>query len=436
MYSPSSIQKTISGDFSSNGKFPNLSGKSLAIFNSYCNSLKNWQFKNGILTNEDASYFALDILNQYPIIGTSLVKRFSYVVLDEAQDTSEIHFAIFDRLIELGLKNIEIIGDPCQSLYEWREARPDLFINRANDTKNWDNYEYNFCRRSEQNIIDVYSKLRNGGNPIKSSIKGTTNKIQIIKYELGKEEKAVERFIELSSTSTNKQVVVRGRTMLQKLLGYSDNKNYWKTNISTLLISAKQHLAKNEISKAVNTVRKIFVLILYPDLNIKEQRSFENELKADFETSSEIINFIRNLPSFELSLKNWTIETEAYIKKFFELDDDFSLELKQRQGEEIYSSSINKLHNINENESSFPISTIHQVKGKTFDSLMLILSNNSIGQNISLSDYSKPIDFPNDSKRMIYVALSRPRNFLAIAVPAETKNEILFELFGNELEIN
>lgn len=435
MYSPSSIQKTISGDFSSNGKFPNLSGKDLTVFNSYCNALKNWQFKNGILTNEDASYFALDILNQYPIIGTSLIKRFCYVVLDEAQDTSEIHFAIFDRLIELGLKNIEIIGDPCQSLYEWREARPDLFIKRTNDTKNWDNYEYSFCRRSEQNIIDVYSKLRNSGKPIKSSINGTTNKIQILKYELGKEEKAVERFIELTSTSSNKQVVVRGRTMLNKLLGYSDNKNYWKANIPTLLISAKQHLVKNEISKAVNTVRKIFVLILYPDQNIKEQRSIENELKADFKTNSEIINFIRNLPSFELSLKSWTIETEVYIKKFFELDDDFSLELKQRQGEEIYSSSINKLHNINEDESSFPISTIHQVKGKTFDSLMLILSKNSTGQSISLNDYSRPTDFPNDSKRMIYVALSRPRNLLVIAVPDETENEKLIELFGDEIEI-
>ena len=66
---------------------------------------------------------------------------------------------------------------------------------------------------------------------------------------------------------------------------------------------------------------------------------------------------------------------------------------------------------------------------------MLFLSKNSSGQSISLNDYSKPVDFPNDSKRMIYVALSRPRNLLVIAVPDETEDEKLLELFGNEIEI-
>ncbi|HBL77400.1 MAG: hypothetical protein A2W90_21475 [Bacteroidetes bacterium GWF2_42_66] len=435
MYSPSTIQKTISGGFTSNGKLPTLTGKDLSTFKNYCSSLKDWQFKKGILTNEDSSYFALDILQKFPVVGSSLIKRFSYVILDEAQDTSEIHFAIFDRLIELGLKNIEIIGDPCQSLYEWREARPDLFIDRINDRKNWDNYEYSFCRRSEQNIIDVYSKLRNNGNPIKSTLEVITNKIKVLKYELGKEEKAIEKFVELTSTFESNQIVVRGRTMLQRLLGYSVNKNYWKTDIPTLLISAKQNLAKNEIKMAVNTVRKIFVLILCPNLNYNEKRSFEHELKADFETNSHIINFINNLPSFELSLKDWTVNTEAYIKTFFELDSDFNLELKQKQGVETYDSTISKLHNINENESLIPISTIHQVKGKTFDTLMLFLSKTSLGQSISLNDYSKPVDFPNESKRMIYVALSRPRNLLIIAVPDETEDDKLIELFGKEIEI-
>ena len=435
MYPPSSIQKSISDNFTSNGKNPKLSGNSFGTFNNYCRALKNWQFKKGILTNEDASYYALRLLEKYPIIGSSIIKRFSCVILDEAQDTSEIHFAIFDKLIELGLKNIEIIGDPCQSLYEWREARPDLFIDRIDDNKNWSTYEYNFCRRSEQNIIDVYSKLRNNNNPIKSTLKSVTNNVTIIKYTLGKEEEAVEKYIHISSNYENNQVVVRGKTMLQKLLGYSANKNYWKSNIPIQIIEAKQDLTKNEIKKAVNAIRRLFVLICCSDLPYNEQRAFETELKSDFATNSEIINFLNNLPSFELTLKDWTNQTEKYIKAFFELDSEFDLQLKQRQGTDIYDSSINLLYNINDNEDLIPISTIHKVKGKTFDTLMLILSKNSSGQSISINDYTKPDIFPEDSKRMIYVALSRPRSLLVIAVPDETEDNKLVELFGNEIEI-
>ena len=36
---------------------------------------------------------------------------------------------------------------------------------------------------------------------------------------------------------------------------------------------------------------------------------------------------------------------------------------------------------------------------------------------------------------MIYVALSRPRNLLIIAVPDETEDDKLIELFGKEIEI-
>ena len=164
-------------------------------------------------------------------------------------------------------------------------------------------------------------------------------------------------------------------------------------------------------------------------------RGLEHDLKCDSETNSEIRIFIKNLPSFELSLKDWTKETEAYIQTFFQLDEIFNLQLKQRQGIETYERTISNLHNIKGGYSLVPISTIHQVKGKTCDTLMLLLSKNSSGQNISLSDYSAPNDFPSDSRRMIYVAMSRPRNLLVIAVPNDVKDESLVRLFGNEIEI-
>ncbi len=435
-YFPSSIQLTKNNSFLSNGNKPNLTGSSLNEFNNYCIALKKWQFKNGFLTNNDTAYLAIQILEKFPEIGKSLIKRFPLIILDEAQDTSEIHFAIFDKLIKLGLKNIEIIGDPYQSLYEWREARPDLFIERYDNSENWISCDYTFCRRSEQNIINTYSILRDSNKTINSTLTDITNKITVFKYEIGKEINIVKEFIELSKPYKENHIVVRGRKLLNELLGFSNTKDYWKIDIPILLISAKQHLLKNEIKIAVNTIRKLISRIKYPELKYEDQRKKEIELQKDYQLNSKIIEFINNLPSFDLSLKDWNSETEDFINAFFKLDTKLDFKLKQKQGKATYETSIAELYNTKNIENQFPISTIHQVKGKTFDTLLLFLSNNSSGQKISINDCVKPTEFPNDSKRMIYVAMSRPRNLLAIAVPKETDNNELKKIFGNEIIIN
>lgn len=64
------------------------------------------------------------------------------------------------------------------------------------------------------------------------------------------------------------------------------------------------------------------------------------------------------------------------------------------------------------------IATIHAVKGATLNTVLLFLSSDSRGQNISLNDFpSSEIAVMNESQRMIYVACSRAAQFLALAVP-------------------
>ena len=64
------------------------------------------------------------------------------------------------------------------------------------------------------------------------------------------------------------------------------------------------------------------------------------------------------------------------------------------------------------------IDTIHAVKGATLDAVLLFLSSDSRGQNISLNDFpSSEVRSMSESQRMIYVACSRASQFLALAVP-------------------
>lgn len=132
-YAPSKIRIELDGSYSWDGYKPNPAIVDPSVFDRYAKKYKDWQLNNGFLTNDDSTYIALKLLENYPEIARSLTQRFPYIIVDEAQDTSEMQYKIFDLLIASGLSNIEFVGDPYQSLYEFREARPDLFVQRYND---------------------------------------------------------------------------------------------------------------------------------------------------------------------------------------------------------------------------------------------------------------------------------------------------------------
>ena len=68
----------------------------------------------------------------------------------------------------------------------------------------------------------------------------------------------------------------------------------------------------------------------------------------------------------------------------------------------------------------------------TFQSVLLVLSEDSKAANISLSDFTRPNGLPTEKQRMIYVALSRPELLACIAVPhVISKDKILTALGAN-----
>ena len=88
-------------------------------------------------------------------------------------------------------------------------------------------------------------------------------------------------------------------------------------------------------------------------------------------------------------------------------------EMSDRPVEAFYGSS--------EKNSKFRnlVNTIHSAKGATVDAVLLFLSKDSQGQNISLDDFLlKTQEDMTEAQRLLYVACSRAKHFLALAVPA------------------
>ena len=52
-------------------------------------------------------WIACCILERHPEVARALVARFPYIIIDEAQDNSELHFEFFNLLKSAGLQNLE-----------------------------------------------------------------------------------------------------------------------------------------------------------------------------------------------------------------------------------------------------------------------------------------------------------------------------------------
>jgi len=435
IYKPSDISISLRGTFLHKGGIPNGTRQEQETFNTFARSLKIWQFSKGYLTPNDTNYAALQLLTRFPNIGKYLIQRFPTLIIDEGQDTSEIQFAIIDKLIQNGLSNVEIIGDPYQSLYEWREARPDLFEERFQDNENWIPLKLDRCRRSVQKIINQYQILRNEDTALVSDIDENEIPISVIRYVEGAENDAVERYLEISEGHVKKCIAVRGRTLLNTLLGRTGSKiEPWKKSIPYAIILASKELKKGNTKNAINSLRKIIPDLIIPNADFETKKNLLNELRTDIESNSKLFNLLTNIPSFNNSLIQWTTETQQLLMDTYELDDLPDFELKQgvwRPKHAILLCNVMELTEL----PNRPVTTIHQIKGNTFDSLLLFLSKNSSGQNISINDIQKPEAFPDEKKRMIYVAMSRPRNQLVIAVCNDKSEEEIKAILGDNVQI-
>lgn len=416
-------------------------------FNEKMRECKKDLIKKGYATQEDANYFTMSILNEYPQITKAFINKFPYLIIDEAQDLSEIQMEIINILIKNGLNNVLLVGDHYQAIFEWKTARPQLFIDKYYEWKEKYNtaidLEYTF--RCCKNISRYLTKI--SGIEIKSCINDSINlKPELIPHNENYNQ-IVDNFIkkvksELGYNIKKDKVAVlfRSKTELNKFIN-STQKNFKFENIFKT--------SKNDISK--------FEKNLISHLKIKNKNNIknytENILKGEYYFLNN--NFIKGFKEFEnafIKIKtNQFIDIHSLIKdsidevglynhrklvwKFIELFEpptskdqlidewiDINNELLLEK-EKFYLNKIKtkdkisktltwRMMNIeiNEKTTEYYCGTIHSVKGKSFDAVLLLLKShctNKLGKDL----------MEEKELRNVYVGMSRARHILDIAVP-------------------
>jgi len=402
----------------------------------FCMEKKKLFNKKGYATQLDANYFAMKILEKYPQIAKALSYRFPVLMIDEAQDTSEIQMKIIDLLIKNGLKEVMLIGDPDQSIYEWRTAKPKLFEEKYERWKK-NSLLLNENYRSSQKICDFFSKISSFNKTPASNdeYKYFNFTPQIWEYKDQNYDNLIRKFKKLRKDNGIKPETVailsRSKNFLSKISGVRINGNElnpWNDSNSKNFAKSKYLFDKGDYKDAFHLLEKAVCAI-------KKDKKFCNKEELDsivgeygfIQWRKEIFNLIKLLSDTGLRLGEWVKQSnkKIRIKENIISDSKFQLKIKRNRAPNIYSELyFNEIFAKEEsriNKNNYTIRTVHSVKGETFEAVLLFVKKK--GGNDQ--NYEKILDSKiekNEELRILYVAMTRPRKILIIAVPEGSKD--------------
>ena len=414
-------------DFSTRPHFPNCGCGHI-----YCKRVKEQLYRNGYATQLDANYFAMRILEKYNAISKALVYRFPVLMLDEAQDTSEVQMKIIDLLIEEGLKEVMFIGDSDQAIYEWRTAKPQLFVEKS---EHFHTISLNESLRSSQKICDFIQKLSSLDYKIRAindEVKDFDFVPEIWGYNEDCYEEIVEKFISLCPerkielNNENIAILVRSEDLLKKISGVKSDvqQSPWK-NIFTKEIAQSKYLFTNgNYYKGFNCLEKtVFKKIK------NYYTASENDKKAFIDRygfkkwRKDIGNIMHNIPETNCKLGEWIEKANTSLKDI-EILDPLEIKIKGGIYKKIYNNlsfdELFKTESKQVKKEEYILGTIHSVKGETFEAVLLILKERTTNNRKYINLFNENIS-NCEELRNVYVAITRPKKILVITVPEKDR---------------
>lgn len=395
-----------------------------------CENYKKACATNGYFTYDDILNISIYLLKNNANILNLVIKRFPYIIIDEAQDLSDSQMKLFDFLLNNGLENLILIGDPDQAIYEWRDANPKNFI-KIYENEEWKKILLNENYRSSQKICNA-TKIFSSLTETSISVGGDKNfnvKPILLKYDKRDLHNLVDYYLAICKNNNidlnknNVAILCRNKN-IGGLNLYSNINDLWKNDISILLSKITICKIKDDILNAYKYSEKLlYYLIISGDLIKDVDYNNIYSIISDYDWKKLILEIVSLIKIKGINLKDWGIYHENMLKnilKEFSLKVAIEVKIKTRDKLKDFKS-----HDISEFFDSFDseyiMSTIHGVKGSTFESVLLIVgSNGKMTSNVLNTK-----DVFDEEIRNAYVAMTRPKKILVVAIPNTIKDDTL-----------
>lgn len=126
-----------------------------------CDIYKKYQFRckqSDTMDFDDLLLQTNILFRDHPEILKKYQEKFSYILVDEYQDTNYSQYLIVKKLSDLH-KNICVVGDDAQSIYSFRGARIENILNFRNDYPQFKLFKLEQNYRSTTTIVDAANSV-------------------------------------------------------------------------------------------------------------------------------------------------------------------------------------------------------------------------------------------------------------------------------------
>lgn len=392
-------------------------------------SIKKQLFSKGFLSFSDATYIALQVLKKHPDVVAALVRRFDEIIVDEVQDTDGMQIECLDLLKSGGLNSIVLLGDPDQAIYGWTgTTSPELAEGFASKHGLGKLYlTGNF--RSSQRICDLAHSFSSRPSPDKAvgEDRDIVYEPELLLYAAGNTGAAVEHFgnrlSEYGIAASEAAVIARNDTVVRKLTGVG------VVNVMPLVrvlleckveFSGTGMLNRTSIRRLDDLLAELAWKPLPGDSRTDEERRILRERS---------LMLLTTLPALSGDLASWITSakqvTESSVKEIVVkpaslVGSRIRSKSKEKDGKVDLAKRFPKGTN-----AASGARTIHSVKGESHEATLLIADRPG--------KYDQPREWVahriGDARtaetNIAYVALTRARKYVAMALPNTTPAEIV-----------
>lgn len=398
--------------------------------------LKQRFWKAGFATYEDVEGMVYQFLVDNPHIAVWMAKRFPILFIDECQDLSYIELKIIETLISADML-VHFIGDLNQSIYGFRNIEPrdtEEYIQENNFRRRILNENYRSC----QSIVDISQYIVNDRDCILGKNEKKVDKPLIaILYSEGEESKAVETFKNHLENDCFEdcRIIVRTNNLKNKLLGI---KNQGKS-LNNLEMIAKATYLFDNIEASDNLIRSFEILaqaiqrIFFNESSHLNKQYLYRPIELEAVEWKGILFKVKEILENEEELKNYTYDWKKWKKclnivmenkvKYIEGLEGSKYSIGNIRPGNLDKSVAEIISTESEGISGLPIETIHGCKGMSLDAVLFVSSYKKSTDEHSGGYWKQWFDLDEigEENRLAYVAFSRARYLLALAIPKPKK---------------
>ncbi|WMJ79581.1 DNA helicase PcrA [Clostridium sp. MB40-C1] len=432
----------------------------------YQKRLKN----SNALDFDDLIFKTVELLKKNPDVLNFYQNKFKYIMVDEYQDTNKAQYELVKMLAQ-GHKNLFVVGDDDQCIYQWRGADISNILNFEKDYPNTKVIKLEQNYRSKSNILSAANGVIKNNAQRKSKVLRTENppgeKIKIyrafsdidegnfvakqIKELMEKEDMDFKDFAVLYRTNAQSRIfedVFMKRSIPYRIIG--GQKFYDRKEIKDIIaylkfinnlqddISLKRIINVPKRAIGAATVSKIQEFASYMDecmysvlLEVENIPGLTARNIASINKFTSLINsFNRTKDNISVSkLIEEILESTGYLKGLKESKniEDMSrienikelvsaaVEFESTSEDQSLSAFLEKvalvsdIDNYTEDADTAVLMTIHSAKGLEFPVVFMVGMENGIFPGArSMEDFSEM----EESRRLCYVGITRAKEKL------------------------